>query len=136
MASAALHHNCQVFVLDPWNEVDHNMGRLSETLYIEQSIRYLKKRMRKYGLILIIIAHPTKLNDGGEPTLYTISGSANWKNKAEHGIIIKRSTDENGNMSNTVEICIEKCKDHETMGIPGKVYAEFVVDHCDYKSIV
>jgi twinkle protein len=101
MESAALHHDCQVF--------------------------------------LIIAAHPTKVREGkdsaenqfGQVNLYSISGSANWKNKADHGVIIRRANEK----SRIVEVCVEKSKDHEVLGVPGSVWMEFDRAQADYKPI-
>jgi len=68
--------------------------------------------------LLIIVAHPRK-QDGEEITLYSISGSANWYNKADHGIILQRVGE------SAVKVIIGKSKDHETMGRPGMVWAKF-----------
>jgi twinkle protein len=133
IASAALHHDCKIFVADPWNEFIHQMNRLTETQYIEAMLPRLKRLSRKYGIILIIVAHPRKIEAGGVPTLYTINGSANWKNKCDHGIIINRLMDDSGeNFTDTIEVIVEKSKDHETMGTPGKVLMTCNRDTCDY----
>ena len=130
MEAAALHHNCQVFCLDPWNEVEHQFNRgESETQYIERALRQLLRKMRRLNLVLIVAAHPTKIAEGEKATLYKISGSANWKNKCQHGIIIHKEHKD----SNSVEIHVEKSKDWETMGIPGKVYLDFKREFCDYE---
>lgn len=132
MEAAALHHDCQVFVLDPWNEVEHQIGRgESETQYIERALRQLLRKMRRLNLILIIAAHPTKIDEGQKATLYKISGSANWKNKCQHGIIVHKPFAD----CNDVEINVEKSKDWETMGTPGKIWLEFNREHCDYEFV-
>jgi twinkle protein len=129
MEVAALHHGCQVFVLDPWNEVEHKLGKGETTdTYIERSLRQLKRKMRRLGLILIISAHPTKLQKGQVPELYSISGSANWRNKSEHGVIVYRNNDND----NVVNFIVEKSKDWETTGTPGELTLEFNRDKCDY----
>lgn len=138
MASAALHHNCQIFVVDPWNEITHNLDGLTETLYTERALVRLKRAARRYGLLLIIVAHPRKVLAGQEPDLYSISGSANWKNKADHGIIIHRLEDVNddgegtGDLLPETHVIIEKSKDHETMGLPGRVLAKLNKETFDY----
>ena len=132
MASAALHNNCQVFVIDPWNEISHNYARVTETQYIETTLAHLKRRARRYGLILIIVVHPRKIPDGERATMYTINGSANWKNKADHGIIITKLADADGVPTSEVDIETEKSKDHETTGTPGKQTARFIRSNCDY----
>jgi len=128
MESAALHYNCQIFVIDPWNEIAHNRGRQSDTEYIEQSLMMLKRKAFRLNMMLIIIAHPTKLHDGKKPCLYDISGSANWKNKCDHGIIIYRTDEE----ANIVQVIVEKSKDHEAMGKPGTALMEFHRGSADY----
>jgi len=132
METAALHHNCQAFVLDPWNEVEHQYQRgESETQYIERALRAFKRKMRRLNLLLIIAAHPRKHGKDEEMTLWSISGSANWWNKADHGLIIKRQSES----SNDIELIVEKCKDHETMGKPGSVWMAFDKEKCDYRNI-
>lgn len=131
MESAALHHDCQVFVLDPWNEVDHDIRNETETQYIERTLRRLLRKMRRLNLLLIIAAHPTKLNGDNEPELYNISGSAHWKNKCQHGLVIfKPKVD-----SNAVKVTVEKSKDWETMGKPGQIDLVFKRSFCDYKEL-
>lgn len=132
MESAALHHNCQVFVLDPFNEVEHVFRKgETETQYIERTLRRLLRKMRRLNLLLIIAAHPTKVKDGEKVDLYRISGSANWKNKCQHGIIVRKQ----GDFSNMVEIEVEKSKDWETMGKPGSIWMEFDRNRCDYSIV-
>lgn len=129
MEAAVLHRDCQIFVLDPWNEVEHALNRgETETDYIGRILRRLLRKMRRLNLLLIIAAHPTKLKDGAAPNLYSISGSANWKNKCQHGITIFKHSE----TSNSVEINVEKSKDWEVMGKPGSVFMEFNREQCDY----
>lgn len=129
MESAVLHHDCQVFVLDPWNEVEHQINKGErEDQYIGRTLRRLLRSVRRLNLLLIIAAHPTKLHGDEKPVLYKISGSADWKNKCQHGIIVHRPSPG----SNSVEITVEKSKDWETMGTPGSVWMEFNRDKCDY----
>jgi twinkle protein len=131
MEAAAVHHDAQCFVLDPWNEVFHDYGRLSETQYIERSLTRLRRKAKRYGLVLIIAAHPVKMSEDKEPTLWSISGSANWRNKADHGIIVHRKS----RKSNSIKLKIEKCKDEETMGVPGEKWLLFDRDRCDYDEV-
>lgn len=119
MEAAVLQHDCQVFVLDPWNEISYKPGGEGETKDIERLLVQLKQKMRRLNLLLIIVAHPRKPREGEKINLYTVNASANWFNKCDHGIVLERW--EPG--SPKVEITIEKCKDHETMGVPGTVFA-------------
>lgn len=140
MESAAFHHGCQIFVADPWNEFHHDMGNLTETQYIERALVRLKKKARQLAMILFIVAHPRKTE--GEPDLYSISGSANWKNKCDHGVIIHRlenpvvdGVHPEEILSDTAYVILEKCKRHDTMGTPGRVLARHDPDRFDYVSV-
>lgn len=129
MESAVFHNDCQVFVLDPWNEIEHKKSKGEpETEYIERALRHLHRKTRRLNLLLIIAAHPTKIDDGKEPSLYNISGSANWKNKCQHGVIIFKPSES----SNGVKLTIEKSKDWETMGFPGEAWMDFDREKCNY----
>jgi twinkle protein len=131
MEISALHHDCQVFIIDPWNEILHEFGRLTETQYVERTLMLLKRKARRCNLVLIIAAHPTKLNEGERATLYKISGSANWRNKSDHGLAVWLPN----SGSTSVRLTIERCKDQETMGVPGEKWLLFDRDRCDYREI-
>jgi twinkle protein len=82
------------FVLDPWNEITRPRG-LSETDYIEEALRKFRRFCRENDLFGVIVAHPTKMlpnKDGTMPpvNLWSISGSAHWRNKADFGIVVHR----------------------------------------------
>jgi twinkle protein len=69
------------------------------------------------GIILIIIAHPRKVADEAEITLYDISGSAHFRNKCDHGIVLSRPNPDQP----TVSIQVQKSRDQEKMGELGEV---------------
>lgn len=128
MESAALHHDCQAFLWDPWNEVYHDYGHMSETQYTERMLMQIKRKARRFNLAVFLVAHPKKREDGQRADLYSINGSAAWYNKADHGIIIHRPT----KGSRHAEIETQKTKDHEVTGEPGKVWVEYHRGTCDY----
>ena len=92
---AVIRDGIRVFVLDPWNEVEHARAR-DETIsdYVARGIRMLKRFAAQYGVAVIVVAHPTKeVGKGGgvrTVTLYDIEGSAAWFNKADHGLVVER----------------------------------------------
>lgn len=93
--TAVVRHGIKVFVLDPWNEIEHRRYRdESETEYIGRAIRALKRFARRHEVAVIVVAHPTKMGSGKDgvicPTLYDISGSAAWFSKADVGIVVWR----------------------------------------------
>jgi len=122
MERAALVHDCQVFIADPWSEFDHgNFEGMPEVHYTARMLMKLKQKMRKLNIVLILVAHPTKMAAGQKARLYDISGASHWRNKADHGIILHRENTIGG----VVSVTIEKSKDHETMGKPGEIYMQF-----------
>jgi twinkle protein len=84
-------------VIDPWNELEHAPPPgLTETIYTGQVLRHVRQFASQHGVHVWIVAHPQKLyreKDTGNyplPSLYNISGSANWRNKADNGIVLWR----------------------------------------------
>jgi twinkle protein len=71
----------------------------------------LKRFARNHGVHLWVIAHPNKMQTGKDnkiavPSLYDISGSANWANKADNGIVVHRSDD----IADATEIWVKKVR--------------------------
>lgn len=96
---AVMRDGIRVLVIDPWNEIDHARGRNeSGPDYIARGIRALKRFGRLYGVVVIVVAHPTKeVNKDGKqrtPSLYDVEGAAHWYNKADIGIVIERTNDD------------------------------------------
>ena len=94
----------QGLVIDPWNELEHRRpDAMTETEYVSQSLTRMRKFARTNDLHLWLVAHPTKLQKDVKtgnypvPTLYDISGSAHFRNKADMGLSVWRDvTDERG----------------------------------------
>jgi hypothetical protein len=131
MEHAVIRFDHKWFVIDPWSDIAHDMGRQTETDYIRATLMKLKRRARRLGLLLIIVAHPRIMRDDARPGLYDISGSNQWWAKADHGVIIYRPDA----ASNLVSLTVAKCKDQETMGKPGEVALQFLRDHCDFRFV-
>lgn len=92
---AVMRDGIRILVIDPWNEIEHARGRNENSAdYISRGIRALKRFAGLYGVIVIVVAHPTKEvgRDGKHRlvTLYDIEGAAAWFNKADHGIVVER----------------------------------------------
>jgi twinkle protein len=91
---AVMRDGIRLLVIDPWNEIEHKRRPdESETDYIGRAIRALKRFARLYECAVWLIAHPRTPRMDGKlkiPTLYDISGSANFANKADYGIVVHR----------------------------------------------
>lgn len=111
--AAVLRHGVRVIVLDPWNELEHRMRpHESETFYIGRALRAVLRFATIHDVAFWIVAHPTKPFEGKQkmPTLYDISGSANWANKPDFGLSYHRGP------NNTAELCVTKVR----KGYPGR----------------
>lgn len=132
---AARAHDCKWVVIDPWNEVEHLWGRSeNESAYTNRALAELKSLARLLQIMLIVVTHPNKFGavktDINEMTLYDAAGSAAWRNKADHGIIMVRAEG-----SNDVYVKIDKVKDHRRMGFPGIVTMRFNPRHASYEFV-
>ena len=84
-------------VIDPWNEIEHKIpAGMNESNYIAWALGKIRRFARKHNIICFVIAHPTKLEKDKStglyppPTPYNISGSANWRNKADYCLCVHR----------------------------------------------
>lgn len=114
---AVLRDGIRLLVIDPWNEIEHKRARdESETDYTGRAIRELKRFARLYNCAVWLVAHPRKPHSDGKPkapTLYDLSGSANFANKADYGLVVHRPD----TSSNLVDVRVPKVR----MGLPGKM---------------
>lgn len=123
---AVVRHGIRVLLIDPWNEIEHSKEKgESVTDYIARAVRALKAFARRYDVVVIVVAHPTKdvAKDGSmrTPRLYDIEGSATWYNKADLGVIVERP-DRNGTDAN---IYIQKVRHIPAIGRPCKMTMKF-----------
>jgi twinkle protein len=83
-------------VIDPWNELESvKPPTMTETEYVSHVLKRVRAFARTRGVHVWIVVHPAKLQrtDSGKypvPTLYDCSGSANWRNKSDNGIVVWR----------------------------------------------
>jgi twinkle protein len=96
---AVMRHGIRGLVIDPYNEVEHRRpSNMTETEYVSQLLGKVKRFAQHHAVHVWFVAHPAKMQreNGGSrpvPTLYDISGSANWVNKADVGIVVHRDPD-------------------------------------------
>jgi twinkle protein len=118
-AGAVIRDNIRLLFIDPWNEIEHRKrGDESETEYVSRVLRALKRFARDYCVAVWLVAHPTKPDPARKltaPGLSSISGSANFANKADYGLVSHRANKSIPN-DNTVNIEVTKVR----MGLPGK----------------
>lgn len=121
-----LQYGAKLVVIDPWNDMDHiRPPDMSLTEYTGYAIKQFRKLAKKYEVHVIVVAHPTKLRPAkpGDalqpPTLYDISDSAHWANKADVGIVIHKMD------VTTTLIRVQKVRYHDVIGKPGDIEAKW-----------
>lgn len=101
------------FVIDPWNELDHTRPPFeTETDYIGRQLTKVRRFARKENIHVWVVAHPAKLYRDKEgkypvPTLYDISGSAHWANKADFAIVVWRDISQD---YSPTQVHVQKCR--------------------------
>lgn len=101
-------------IISPWNCLEHKLSNgLSETLYVSEKLTELIQFLSYYGVHCFLLAHPRKVDKNKQtgkynvPTLYDISGSANFYNKTHNGLCVYRDFD-----TSEVSIFVQKVKFH------------------------
>lgn len=117
------------FVIDPYNELEHKRpAGMTETEYVSMLLSRFRRYARDRQKHLWLVAHPTKLqkiqmkHSAGEstdeltksiypvPTLYDISGSAHFFNKADMGLSVWR---DKSDTENRVQVHCQKVRFRE-----------------------
>jgi len=105
-----------VCVIDPWNMLDHSAQR--DFSYIGRVLSEITQFCQQTNTHLFLVAHPRKIESVEgvykKPTLYDISGSADFFNKAYNGIVVYRCIGQKTKYkSDAVRLYIEKVKRKE-----------------------
>jgi len=113
-------------LIDPWNTVEHKFETgETETNYISRMLSKINAFVKLHDIHVWVISHPRKMEVSSDgvvtvPTLYDISGSANWYNKIDNGITIHRHRT---NDDDYVGVYVGKIRHQYKNGKPG--VAEF-----------
>lgn len=125
MAASVVRHEIDMIIIDPWNELEHDMGQaMTATQYTGWAVRQLKKFGRRYQIHVAVVAHPAKLRRDSKtqkfpvPALYDIADSAHWANKPDLGVIVHR-------VDGQTMIRVQKSRYHRTIGKPDDYYADY-----------
>ena len=98
-------------VIDPYNKIRMSDGNgLNVTEYTMEYLTRIDTFCKKYDVLVIIVAHPTKMNrtqDGTieEPNMYNIKGGGEWYDASYHGLLVHRNYEEK-----TVKVKVLKVK--------------------------
>lgn len=98
-------------LLDPWNCIEHKFTGENESKYVLECLNKLINFLDRNKVHGFLVAHPTKLQKDKTtrkyevPTMYNISGSANFFNRAHNGISVWRDF-----QTNVVDVYVQKVK--------------------------
>lgn len=118
-----------ILVIDPYNRLDHRFPLgTSETNYISSFLDKLSNFAQRKDVMVILVAHPTKMRktDDGKfdiPTLYDISGSANFYNKTDFGLTIYRDF-----IEKEIKVFVQKVK-FRHLGETGSCTFKYNIDN-------
>lgn len=121
-------YGIKTVTIDPYNRLNH-VYKDREDKYINSMLTKLSMLCKELDILIIFIAHPAKppKGDTSIPTMYSISGSSDWYNQADYGIVIHRDKDINTQkLENKVHVVVHKVKD-EHLGNPsgGTAYLQY-----------
>lgn len=102
-------YGIQTLTIDPYNRLKNDY-KDREDKYIGSILAKLCMLAKRLNILIIFVAHPKKPDGEKCPNLYSISGSSDWYNMADYGIIVHRDRATNGELLNTPKIIIEKVK--------------------------
>ena len=132
--------NLQMLIIDPYNYIATPRGlgkEILETHLVSTYMTKLQQFAKKYKVCVLVVVHPTKQSQiaGGDPSLYDMQGSANWYNKCDKGLILKRpNRDPDVGSTRELDIYIKKVRNGDS-GKVGMTKLEFQPETRCYREI-
>lgn len=106
-------YGVNTLVIDPYNRLKNDY-KDREDKYVGSILSKLCMLSKKLNILVIFVAHPKKPDDEEMPNMYSISGSGDWYNMADYGIIVHRERNEQTQeLENTPKICVGKVKNFD-----------------------
>jgi twinkle protein len=117
----------KIVVIDPYNKLEHQY-KDSETQYISRFLDQITLFAKVNNVLVFLVAHPRKMNKTNGaidvPSLYDISGSANFYNKNDYGFTVHRKVDSDNVMQNQIEVHFQKIK-YKHLGKQGVISLDY-----------
>ncbi len=126
-------YGVKTLVIDPYNRLNNKIVNNREDLYIGSILSKLSMLAKRLNILVIFIAHPKKPDGEKMPNMYSISGSGDWYNMADYGIIVHRDRSESGKLNNLPTVFVEKVKNHFLGDTSG---GEITLRYDEYKRIL
>ena len=123
-------YGIQQLLLDPFNYIQLPDGAKSDTMKIGDVLAEIELFAHRTGMLVIVVVHPSKLKkDEQIESLYNASGSAEFRNRADYGIVLvnddkcHRSAGSSYDL-HVLKVIIDKVRDDE-MGYKGMCHLSF-----------
>lgn len=106
-------YGINTLVIDPYNRLNNKIVNNREDLYVGNILSKLSMLAKRLNILVIFVAHPKKPDGEKMPNMYSISGSSDWYNMADYGIIVHRErTIDREKLCNEPKIFVEKVKNY------------------------
>ena len=102
-------YGVKTLTIDPYNRLNNDF-KDREDKYIGSILSKLSMLARRLDILVIFVAHPKKPDGEKMPNMYSISGSGDWYNMADYGIIVHRERAADGKLSDRPTVFVEKVK--------------------------
>lgn len=95
-----------IFIIDAFNKIEFDEGG-EDLKNIRKVLTKLTMFAQMHNVLILLVAHPTKMrkNEAGTyevPTLYDVSGSADFRNQTHDGLTVHRYFEQNGEEGHTM----------------------------------
>lgn len=123
-------YGTKFFLLDPWNEMDHEkLKSQQETEYTRELMKEFRRLVSGTGIILLITTHVSSqyIKGNGEIEAFKIGhsfGSSQFGNKADRGLCVVRSK-KFDKVNGHAILRLDKSKVERLMGKKGTIAARF-----------
>lgn len=121
-------------IIDPYNYLarDAADAKALETAYVSKLMGQLKSVAAELNVAVWIVVPPVKQSTwlDERPSINDAMGSANWYNKCDTGIALHRPRDEEGGLTNLLEVHVEKTRNRELN--VGMATLEYAAKTCSY----
>ena len=127
---------CDGLVTDPYNEINPARSNLREDEHISLLISKIKRFNRETNTITFMVAHPTKQIRNADgmfevKSLYDVSGSSHWNNKADIGVIVTRDFERG-----QTKVRVAKVREVDVQGNIGEITLRWNNDTKCYDSLM
>jgi len=116
-------------LLDPFNYIQLPDGAKSDTVKIGDILADIELFAHRTGIFVIVVVHPAKPQKGEEiNSLYNASGSAEFRNRADYGLVLVNDDDHKRKSGRTdlhlLKVIVDKVRD-DHMGHKGICHLSF-----------